>query len=94
MGHPEDAEFLEFDEANETHLAIRDVIPTEVMQVFLGDPLWAPNVKGRTADWLMIGRTDGGRPLVVAVIYDEVRSALRPITARTCDKDEVSKWSI
>lgn len=42
----------------------------------------------------MIGRTDGGRALVVMVNYDEVRAALRPITARTCDKDEVLKWAL
>jgi len=92
--HPEDAEFVEIDDANEQHLAERGVTPAEVHQVFLGDPLWAPNLKGRTATWLMIGRTDGGRPLVVMVNYDEVRAALRPITARTCDRDEVSKWSL
>lgn len=94
MAHPEDAEFIEFDDDNEAHLAIKDVSPAEVNQVFLGDPLWAPNLKGRTADWLMIGRTDGGRPLVVMVSYDEARATLRPITARTCDKDEVVKWSV
>jgi uncharacterized DUF497 family protein len=94
MAHPEDAEFLEFDDDNEAHLAIKGVSPAEVNQVFLGDPLWAPNLKGRTADWLMIGRTDGGRPLVVMVTYDEARAVLRPITARTCEKDEVSKWSV
>jgi len=33
-------------------------ILAEVHQVFLDDPLWAPNLKGRTATWLMIGRTD------------------------------------
>lgn len=94
MGHPENAELLEFDGANEAHLARHRVSPTEVLQVFNADPLWAPNVKGRTADWLMIGRTRGGRALVVAVLYDEMRAVLRPITARTCDEDEVSKWSV
>lgn len=94
MPHPEDAELVEFDDANEPHLAERGVTPAEVQQVFLDDPLWAPNLKGRTATWLMIGRTDGGRPLVVMVNYDEVRAVLRPITARTCDRDEVLKWSI
>lgn len=68
--------------------------PAEAHQVFLGDPLRAPNLEGRTAQWLMIGRTDGGRPLVVMVNYDEVRAALLPITARTYDKDEVLKWAL
>lgn len=94
MAHPEDAELLEFDDANESHLADHNVTPAEVLQVFNNDPLWAPNLKGRTAEWLMIGRTKGGRPLLVAVRYDEVRAALRPITGRTCDGDEVSRWSV
>ncbi len=94
MGHPEDAELVEFDDDNEAHLATHHVSPAEVVQVFNADPLWAPNVRGRTAEWLMIGRTRGGRPLVAAVIYDEVRAVLRPITARTCDGDEVSKWTV
>lgn len=94
MGHPEDAELLEFDDANEAHLAAHHVAPAEVLQVFDADPLWAPNVMGRTADWLMIGRTRGGRPLVVMVLYDEARAVLRPVTARTCSDGEVSKWSV
>ncbi len=94
MGHPEDAEMVEFDDSNEAHMARHGVTPLEVLQVFNGDPLWAPNVKGRAADWLMIGRTRGGRALVVAVTYDDVRAALRPITARTCDRDEVVRWSV
>jgi uncharacterized DUF497 family protein len=92
--HPEDAELVQFDEGNESHLAERNVTPAEVLQVFNNDPLWAANVKGRTADWLMIGRTRGGRPLLVAVTYDEVRAVVRPITARTCEKDEISRWSV
>ena len=94
MAHPEDAELVEFDDANEAHLAAHRVSPAEVVQVFNADPLWAANVKGRTADWLMIGRTRAGRALVVAVIFDEARSVLRPVTARSCDEREVSKWSV
>lgn len=94
MAHPEDAEFVEFDDANEPKLLLGGVSAAEVTQVFQNDPMWAANLKGRTAEWRMIGRTTGGRPLVVGVIYDEIRAAVRPITARTCDKDEVSKWSV
>jgi uncharacterized DUF497 family protein len=91
--HPSDAEFLEFDDRNETHLAERGVAAVEVQQVFFNDPLWAENLKGRTGTWLMIG-TNGGRPMLIAVVYDEIRRALRPVTARTCDPDEVTKWDV
>ncbi len=92
MAHPSEAEFVEFDDANEAHLALKSVSPLELMQVFRNDPLWAANKRNRTAAWLMIGRTDGGRAIVAAVIYNEVRSSVRPITARTCTPAEESKW--
>jgi hypothetical protein len=90
--HPDEAEDLEFDEANESHLAEGHVTIGEVTQVWLNAPKWVPNMKGRTGTWLMLGRTDGGRPLFIPVTVDEVRSRVRPIGGRTCDKDEVARW--
>jgi uncharacterized DUF497 family protein len=94
VAHPGDAELVEFDDGNELHLAGHGVAADEVVQVFNNDPLWARNLRGRTGNWLMIGRTGGGRPLVVAVLHDEVRAVVRPITARTCTGDEVLRWSV
>lgn len=44
--HPQDAEFVEIDDANEHHLAERGVTPTEVHQVFLGDPVVGAESQG------------------------------------------------
>lgn len=94
MGHPDDASQIEFDDANEAHLARHRITPSEVFEVWENDPLWAANKKDRTAGWLMIGRTDGNRPLVIAVLYDERRGSIRPITGRTCAPHEVTKWKV
>ena len=92
--HPSHAEDLDIDESNEEHLAVHGVTPLEVMEVFMDDPLWTKNIKGRAATWRMIGRTRGGRPIVVAVTYDSIRSRIRPVTARTCKDSEVLSWNI
>jgi hypothetical protein len=34
---------------------------------------WAPSKRDRATTYLMIGRTYGERPIIAAVIYDEVR---------------------
>jgi uncharacterized DUF497 family protein len=94
LRHPDNAEFLDFDDNNETHLAVHAVSAVELLQVFMDEPLWAQNKKGRTGVWLMVGRTHGGRPLVAAVIFDENRNCVRPITARTCTEAEVAKWRV
>lgn len=92
MGSPADAEFLEFDEGNEEHATAKGVSVDELQQVFENRPRWLPNKKGRTATYLMVGRTKGGRPIVAAVIYDEIRRTVRPITSRRCEDHEVKKW--
>lgn len=94
MNHPSRAAVVEFDEANEGHLARHAVTPDELMQVLDNEPLWARNKNGRTAQWRVIGRTYGGRPIVAAVLFDEARDVLRPITARTCEPAEVARWGI
>jgi uncharacterized DUF497 family protein len=91
---PWDAEEIDFDDANIEHFGRHSVSPSEIVAVFNNDPLWAPNKKGMAATHLMIGRTNGGRPLVIAVIYDQDRSSLRPITGRTCTVSEISRWNV
>lgn len=94
LTHPSDADDIDFDDENEGHLAGHGVTALEVWQVFDGDPLWAANKKGMAAEWLMIGRTYGGRPLVIAVTYYEDVGAIRPITGRTCEPAEVARWKV
>ena len=91
---PWDAELLEFDDDNTEHFAGHNVSASEILAVFDNDPLWAANKKGRSGTHLMIGRSNGNRPLVIAVVYDDARRVLRPITARTCTLAEVNKWNV
>jgi uncharacterized DUF497 family protein len=92
LSHPGHADWLEIDEENEEHVTAHGISPAELMQVFDGDPLWARNKKGRAGLWLMIGRTRGGRAIVAAVVYDQHRQSVRPITARDCERHEVARW--
>lgn len=89
---PQDAESLNFDEDTEAHLAAHHISSAEVVAVWLNSPVYVPNKKGHTATWLMLGETSGGRLLTIAVIGDEVRSALRPITGWDSAPAELSRW--
>jgi uncharacterized DUF497 family protein len=92
VASPADAESLEVDERNELHIMRHGVTVAELEQVFENYPRWVPNKKGRTATYLMVGRTLGGRPVIAAVIYDEVRRAVRPISVRECTDPEIDRW--
>jgi uncharacterized DUF497 family protein len=94
LRHPASADWVEIDDANEGHIARHGVTPVELQQMLDNDPLWSRNKNGMTAEWRVIGRTNGGRPLVAAVTYDEQRNCIRPITARTCTDTEIAKWRI
>ncbi len=45
--HPRHAEFIELDDGNESELAGHNISATEVTQLLLNEPTWAPNKKGR-----------------------------------------------
>ncbi len=90
---PWEAEGFEWDEGNEDELwDPHRILPWEVEEVFWNGPVWAPNKKGRSGDWVMVGRTNGGRKLTIPV---EVRAAtreLRPITGWPSSRGELSKY--
>jgi hypothetical protein len=90
--HPRDAEGLEIDQHNESHLAGHNISATEVVQVWLGGPIYVPNARGLNGTWLMLGDTHGGRALTVAVLADDVRRWLRPITGWDSTKGELTRW--
>jgi uncharacterized DUF497 family protein len=94
MGSPEDAEFIDFgDEDNEMHITNKGVSLVELQQVFFGERRFVPNKKpGRNAPFLMVGRTEANRPITAAVLYDETRSAVIPISARRSEDWEINKW--
>ena len=92
--HPRDAEGFEWDEANENELAQphHPILPWEVEQVFWNKPVWAPNKKGRSGDYLMVGKTDGGRELTIIVQPNPITRLLRPVTGWDSTQAELSKY--
>jgi hypothetical protein len=73
-------EYIEWDDANLDHATVR-ATRAEIDQVFANGPAVRLNTRGRSADYVAVGKTDGGRRLVVPFGYDEVRRSARPITA-------------
>ena len=90
--HPREAEGFDWDEDNEDELWDHKIRPWEVEQVFWNRPVWAPNKKGRSCDYLMVGRTDGGRRLTIPVRPNVATRQLRPITGWESSKADLSKY--
>jgi hypothetical protein len=90
--HPQHAEDVELDEANETEMGRHRVRGWEAAEVFCNGPVWAGNKRARSGEWLMVGRTDGGRALTVPVSYDPVRGVVRPITAWDSSASELARF--
>lgn len=81
VAHPSSAVGFDFDDGNLEKLARRGISPSHVRQVHRNGPMFRRNKRSVTATWLMTGRDDGGRELVVAVLWaDEAERILRPIT--------------
>lgn len=94
MMHPKDAEGFEWDEANETELfsVEHPVFPHEVEEVFLNGPLWAPNKKDASGDWKMMGRTNAGRRLTIALSVNDRTRYLRAITGWDATTGEKTRY--
>ncbi len=90
--HPRDAEGFEWDEDNESELWGHRIRPWEVEEVFWNRPVWAPNKKGRSGDYLRVGKTNGGRSLTIPVRPNAVTMQLRPITGWESSPAELSKY--
>lgn len=90
--HPRDAERLEWNEENEDELWDHDIRPWEVEQVFQNRPVWARHKRGRAGDYLMVGKSDGGRRLTIPVKPNEATKGLRPITGWESSKADLSKY--
>jgi hypothetical protein len=63
------------------HATRHGVSMSEINQTLMNYPRYARNKRGRAADYLAIGTTDGGREVIVAVSWDSARRSIRPITA-------------
>jgi hypothetical protein len=90
--HPSRSGGFDWREESETHLARHGVRPWEVDEVFLNGPVWAPNKKGMTGAWLMLGWTDGGRALSIVVAMDEDTAMLRAITGWDTTTAEAARF--
>ena len=90
--HPRDAEGFEWREEDEDELWDHRIRPFEVEQVRLNRPVWAPNRRGRSGDYIMVGKTDGGRRLTISVkVLADTRS-LRAITGWDSSRADLSKY--
>lgn len=91
---PWDAEGFEWDDANERELGQphHPIQPWEVEDVFWNQPVWAPNKRGRSGDYIMVGRTDGGRRLTIVVQVKTITRQLRPITGWDSTPADLSRY--
>ncbi len=90
--HPRDAEGFEWNQKNQDELWSHNIRPWEVEEVFWNHPVWARNKKGRKGDYLMVGRTNGGRKLTIPVRPHAVSRQLEPITGWESSLAELSKY--
>jgi uncharacterized DUF497 family protein len=74
-------EIIDWDDGNLGHATRHGVSMAEINQVLMNYPKYVGNRRGRAADYLALGSTDGGREVVVAVSWDGARRSIRPITA-------------
>lgn len=93
MAHPAEAEAWQWDEANESELAVHQIYPVEVVQVHANGPTWVPNRHHRAGDWKMIGGTDGGRALTVVVRYLADQRLLRAVTGWDTTSGEHTRYA-
>lgn len=74
-------ESIGWNDRNVIHATRHGVSVSEIEQVLANNPIYRKNKKGRQADYLASGRTDGGRRVVVAVSWNSATREVRPITA-------------
>ena len=74
-------EGTEWDEHNLRHATAHGISADEIDQVIANGPVYRRNKRGRSADYLAAGNTDGGRRVVVAFEWRPAIRRVRPITA-------------
>lgn len=72
---------IEWDDANRSHATCHGVNEEEITQALLNHPTVRRNKQGRAGDYLAFGVTNGGRRVVVVVVWESSRRTIRPITA-------------
>jgi hypothetical protein len=71
---------LEFDEDNEAEMARHNIYPIDVLQLLDHPFTVVRNRRDRSGEWLLIGRTAGGRVLTVPLAPTSSEGRWRPIT--------------
>ena len=89
---PWDAENIEWDEGNEPKVVAHGISPNEVMEALLDAEIWRPNQKGKTGNWKVYGKTQGGKAITMVILWDPIRMNLRPITAWPSSESEKGKY--
>ena len=89
---PWDAENIEWDEGNEPKVVAHRISPNEVMEALLDAEIWRPNQKGKTGNWKVYGKTQGGKAITMVILWDPIRMNLRPITAWPSSESEKGKY--
>lgn len=74
-------EGIAWDDGNLLHATAHGVSADEIDQAIANEPVYRRNKRGRSADFLAYGVTDGGRRVVVAVEWRHAARVVRPITA-------------
>ncbi|NUR03420.1 MAG: BrnT family toxin [Streptomyces sp.] len=97
MANPEHAEAFEWDpddedRGNTAHLARHHITPAEAEQVFTNGGRFVPNTGQHSGDWLLIGRTDGGRALALPLAYYPDRRIIRIITGWDATQGQRAKY--
>lgn len=91
--HPIYSEWIDLEDES-GHLGAHQVNLVEISQVYENSPEFIKNMNRYPGTWLMIGRTDGNRPVICSITYDSVTRAIKPRNARFCTDREVEKWDI
>lgn len=91
--HPRDAEQFDWThDEDEAELAAHHIRPPEVEEVYLGVHVWAKDKKWEAAEWLLVGRTRGGRALTIAIRTDDVFRTIRAITGWDTTRGEITRF--
>lgn len=85
-------EAFEWDEGNEEELGRHRITPYEVEQVFENEPTWARNKRGRAGDWIVVGRTNGGRVLTIVFLLKGETDIVRPVTGWDSTRGERTRY--
>jgi len=81
-------ESFKWDSKNEEHIALHNVFPEEVEEIFINLPFYRKTKDGK---YLAYGKTFNGRYLLVVFIFKD-RNIIRPITARNMDRKEMKMY--